>query len=364
MRRIKILDSCRGMAALIVVFHHVYTRFDYLYNAQSNPCFHTVLRFISECNREAVLFFFMLSGFSIRLSLYKGMPLTKDSLNNYLFRRFNRIVPLYLIAIAAAIVTGAVLHQLHTPDFSLFNLFGNLLFLQISKSYKGYWFSPYGDNGPLWSISFEMFYYLFFPVFIFCLKRIFRKKFLIGRTKNYTLTIAFLLSVFSIIINKAFFFPYIAFATLFYVWYGGFFLADLFLEKNLAINVFFASIASITFAALILHIIFPSASLEMLFIGSSISLIFYLLYVVRTRVSSKTRLFTDSAFNFIFYKIGRGSYALYLLHYPLILLFLHYQIQSLLLVVSAMLVLTIICIFLEEYFVKKRFSIFRLTYLK
>lgn len=364
MPRIKILDSFRGLAAFLVVFHHVYTRFYYLYDVKHFASVHNIFHFISELNREAVLFFFILSGFSIRLSLRNGMPVTKPLLNDYLFRRFNRILPLYLIAIALTALTGVIIEQLNTKDFSLPNLFGNLLFLQISTSYKGYWFSPYGNNGPLWSLSFEMFYYLFFPVFIFGMMKLFKANFTSSKADLFILSIAFLLSLVCIVINKIFFFPYIAFATLFYVWYSGFFIGNLFMKKQLYFNRSLYLLVGIMFITASLQLFFSSASVQMLFFGSVISSVFYSLYLLRRILPVNIYWRMEGFFNFFFYKIGRGSYALYLFHYPLILIFLHYKVNSMLIVILSMIVLTVLCIIVEEYFVKKRFSFLRISYLR
>src|SRR5258708_4374619 len=132
MKRIKILDSCRGLAALIVVFHHLYTRFGYLYPQENSMAIHGVLNFISQLNGEAVLFFFILSGFSIRLSLRKGLPVRKESLNEYLYRRFKRILPLYFLALLVTFIAGLIIHQTFKPDYSIRNLIGNLFFLCYS----------------------------------------------------------------------------------------------------------------------------------------------------------------------------------------------------------------------------------------
>lgn len=364
MQRIKILDSFRGLAAAIVVFHHVYSRFYYLYDTQHFKALHHIFHFVSDLNHVAVLFFFILSGFSIRLSLQKGMPVTKALLNDYLFRRFNRILPLYIIAIAATALAGIVMQQLNTADFSLTNLFGNLLFLQTSTSYKGYWFSPYGNNGPLWSLSFEMFYYLFFPFFIFCIMKLFKGNFIFSAKALYSLSAAFLLSLACIVINKIIFFPYIAFATLFYIWYSGFFIADLYLKKQVRFGAGLGILVVIMFVTAALQFVVTSASVQMLFSGSVLSAVFYLLFLVKKHFPVKIIGKTENTFNFLFYKIGRGSYALYLFHYPLLLILMWYKVSNSWVVVLSMAVLSILCITVEEYFVKKRFGFLRISYFK
>lgn len=364
MHRIKILDSFRGLAAALVVFHHVYTRFYHLCDTQHFRPLHHIFQFISDLNRAAVLFFFILSGFSIRLSLRKGMPITKLLLNHYLFRRFNRILPLYIIALAVTVLSGIIIQKIDTKDFSFANLAGNILFLQISTSYKGYWFSPYGDNGPLWSLSFEMFYYLFFPFFIFCMIKLFNDRFITTKAQLYILSIAFLLSLSCIVLNKIFFFPYVAFATLFYVWYCGFFIGDLYMKKQLHFNGGLRLMIVIIFITAALQMIVSSASVQMLFLGSLISTVFYLLYLLRHKLPGKIILKIENFFNFLFYKIGKGSYALYLFHYPLILVFLHIKVNSIWIVILSMIILSLMCISVEQYFIKKRFEFLRINYFK
>ena len=61
MQRIKILDSMRGLAASVVVFHHFYTRFPYLFAGKCPDWLQSILLFVSDLNLQAVLFFFFLS---------------------------------------------------------------------------------------------------------------------------------------------------------------------------------------------------------------------------------------------------------------------------------------------------------------
>lgn len=292
------------------------------------------------------------------------MPVTKELLNDYLFRRFNRILPLYYCALLITVITGLVTHKMGTIDFSLFNFIGNAFFLQISESYKGYWFGPYGSNGPLWSLSFEMFYYLFFPLFIWIMKKTFQKNFSSPSTPGYILCIVFLFSLFCIVINKIIFIPYIAFATLFYVWFLGFFLADLYLKNELAFNRNVAIVTILSLITYLLQFFQSSTSVTMLFSGSVIASILYLLYLIRKKISLRAVLAFETSFNFIFYKVGQGSYALYLLHFPLILLFLHYQITNWWVIILSMMALSSFCIIVEAKFVKTKFYFLRIRYFR
>jgi len=364
MKRIRILDSCRGIAALIVVFHHVYTRFTYLYPQERTMKIHGILNFISELNVEAVLFFFILSGFSIRLSLKNGLPVRKATLNEYLYRRFKRILPLYFIALCFTFICGLLIHQTGGPDYSIRNLIGNVLFLQAPESYRGYWFSPYGENGPLWSLSFEMFYYLFFPVFIFAFIRLFKTERFSGTQEKILLAVAFVLSVACILANKYFFFPYVAFARFFLLWYSGYFLADVYLRGAIRPDANFFTILLLCLAAGGLELFRHSDSMTELFEGMAILTVFYLLCILRKTAAGRVMAPLEKACNFLFFHLGKGSYALYLLHYPVILVLKYFGNISLLTIVITMVVVAIACVQLEEFFVRKKFLFLRLQYIR
>ncbi|HMH23194.1 MAG TPA: acyltransferase [Puia sp.] len=364
MNRIKILDSCRGLAALVVVFHHVYTRFGYLFPNLSQMKIYGLLNFISDLSVEAVFFFFLLSGFSIRLSLKEGMPVRKLSFNDYLYRRFRRILPLYFVALIFTFFCGMMIHAVDNPDYSARNLVGNLLFLQTPTAYKGYWFSPYGNNGPLWSLSFEMFYYLLFPPFIFLIMKVFRKENLGLKDQRMILCVAFALSLSCIVLNSLFFSPYVAFAKLFFIWYSGFFLANLYLEKGLKFDINFLLIAALTAASGLLLVLKRSDSLREFFAGSAMGTAFYLIAIMRNKWRTGFMTKLEAAFNFLFYQLGKGSYAFYLLHFPLILVLKSYANINIWTVILSLILLAYVCIRLEALFVKRKFRLFRLQYIR
>jgi peptidoglycan/LPS O-acetylase OafA/YrhL len=364
MNRIKVLDSARGLAALVVVFHHVFTRLGNLFDGISHTKMYSVLAFISNLNVQAVLFFFLLSGFSIRLSLKNGMPVNKVLLNEYLYKRFKRILPLYFLAIIFTFVCGLLTHSVDQPEYSLRNLIGNSLFLQTPQSYKGYWFSSYGTNGPLWSLSFEMFYYLFFPPFIFLMMKIFRKTSLGSRDQQVVLLISFILSVACTALNNLVFIPYIAFAKLFFIWYLGFFMANLFLEKKLKLDVNFLVCLSFVALSGALFFLKRSDSLLELFKGTILSCGVYFLFIARKKIPVYLIDRTEKVFNFLFYQLGKGSYALYLLHFPIIIILQRYQNINIAAVILVISLLAIACNQLEEFFVKKKFTLLRLRYVR
>jgi len=142
MKKLRILESLRGLASIYVAAGH------WLGEANS---FH--LKIFFQFGQEAVIVFFLLSGFVIYLSYESGR---EKSLLNYFVKRFRRI---YFPLICALLLSCVVNQKLPIKE-----LIGNLLMLQDFKSGKpGNIVSPFLANRPLWSLSYEWTFYVIFP---------------------------------------------------------------------------------------------------------------------------------------------------------------------------------------------------------
>jgi len=161
--RFEVLDSWRGICALLVaLFHFPATGFI----SQS--------AFISA-SYLFVDFFFVLSGFVITSS-YANRLSDADGLKRFALVRFGRIYPLHLFLLAAFAAFEALrllVPQLRgngaepfTGGFGLDNLLANVLLLHgVGFTDQLTW------NAPSWSISAEFFAYLLFAVAIFATGR-------------------------------------------------------------------------------------------------------------------------------------------------------------------------------------------------
>jgi peptidoglycan/LPS O-acetylase OafA/YrhL len=153
-KNIGILDSLRGGAASYVLLYHLNQMFPFSYN---------FLNYIFRFGQEAVILFFILSGFVIVYSTNKeiGFP-------QYFIKRFRRIYPLFLIALLLGYIVECLnMKSMIVPDFKI--LFANIFNLQDFETGKpGVWFPAFSGNLPLWSLSYEWwFYMLFYPIYKF-----------------------------------------------------------------------------------------------------------------------------------------------------------------------------------------------------
>lgn len=161
--RIRLVDSLRGLAALIVVVHHARTLFPHTLrpSAPTTGVFWLIEQ-VSRLNTEAVLLFFVLSGFSIRLSIEPRGLADRRELAHYALRRLLRILPPYWFALLVSYLLATWFAPLSAVATSWSTLLGNLLFVQTAVGVPGAWVLPYAGDGPLWSLSFEVFYYAAF----------------------------------------------------------------------------------------------------------------------------------------------------------------------------------------------------------
>lgn len=364
-KRIVILDSLRGIAALVVVFHHLFV-FNYkawVAKLEPIPWLLDLVRWISDRNHEAVLFFFILSGFVIYLSTRKLDFTKREDLNYYLFRRFRRILPLYWLTLGITFVLGYFSYGWEEPSFSWWSFLGNLFFLQTSPKVGEYWVAPYGVNGPLWSLAYEMFFYLFFPLYwLACQKLSSWLKASWASLNPYTLGFigALGLAIFAIGIRSIFFTPFFSFLALFIIWYSGYFLAYLYKQQKTA-DPFILILTLAMFGFQIVDALVGSDTLGSIANAWLLFLPMYLYYRTYEWSARKTRTF-KKILNRLFVRVGDGSYAIYLLHYPLLALLTRAIEAPFWLEVLLLILWCWVAILLENWINKQPWNFFKRKY--
>jgi peptidoglycan/LPS O-acetylase OafA/YrhL len=316
--RIQYLDVGRAIAALIVVEHHTMVYFGTQIAAalgQGSIAF-AVLSVVSDLNLYAVLFFFFISGWCIRLSL--GKAAGGDGATDwwvYLGQRARRILPIYWISIVWA-YGFAVAAGTTTLDTSAPTLLGNLAFLQTTA--PGGWIVPFAGNGPVWSLALEAWYYISLPLVSLALLPV-----LDTRLKRPVMGLSASLAVGigAIVLNKLTPSFFIAIWILASIWYAGFLFASC--ESAAEQWRAFMTLIGLTALMMIGMRLVKSDSLFQLAggyaIGTGIAAIAVAGRAGWFDTMPRSKMADAVAAHFAW--LGQGSYAVYVLHYPIILFF-------------------------------------------
>lgn len=172
------MDATRAVAAIAVVASHAR---DLVLSDFNGQAAWSGFYLLTGLGRQAVIIFFVISGFWIAKSVLEGAA-NSHFWRDYLVSRLSR---LYIVLIPALCLGGLVdyigHHQLGLPIYtlsdanslqegsidsiSLRNFFGNAFYLQRI------FFPVFGTNGPLWSLAYEFWFYIWFPALFLILFR-------------------------------------------------------------------------------------------------------------------------------------------------------------------------------------------------
>ncbi|MFC1884177.1 acyltransferase family protein [Thermodesulfobacteriota bacterium] len=160
MARLRGVDGIRSIACLLIVFHHLSQR---LPHQTHSPFFGELQSIFLKSAQAGVSVFFVLSGMLLSLPFWQRY-LNNDAmpgLKVYTVRRAARIMPaFYLILIVSFIMEAFFpLGQGYTIEriVSAFTFTSCLHYTTLF---------PIPINGPLWTISLEVFSYLLLPLFM------------------------------------------------------------------------------------------------------------------------------------------------------------------------------------------------------
>jgi peptidoglycan/LPS O-acetylase OafA/YrhL len=151
--RLSFIDGCRGLAAgYVAIAHIVRHQFGWTEGWLGLPWLF---------GQEAVVAFFLLSGYVIEYSVGRAHPMTAGQ---FLWRRFLRLYPLLLLALLVSYSTASLAAG-RLEDLRPAQALGNLFALQDFSSVKpGAFCDVYWGNAALWSLSYECWFYLIYTV--------------------------------------------------------------------------------------------------------------------------------------------------------------------------------------------------------
>jgi peptidoglycan/LPS O-acetylase OafA/YrhL len=177
--RDEILDLVRGLSALLVLLAHVrgFVLQD-LVELQSPGILTKAFYFATGIHHQAVMVFFVLSGYFVGGSVLEAISARRFSVHHYALARLSRLWVALIPALLLTLAFDAAGRATHPEAYagSLRTAFmsgpepgvgtalapevfaGNLLFLQTVTV------PVFGSNGPLWSLANEFWYYVLFPL--------------------------------------------------------------------------------------------------------------------------------------------------------------------------------------------------------
>jgi peptidoglycan/LPS O-acetylase OafA/YrhL len=194
-RFLQFLDGLRGLAAFYVMVGHARWMLwegyfeGYLHHPETYPLPAKLLVYfflLFSYGHQAVMLFFVLSGFLIHLRYAKQLEASPENAHfgwwGYVVRRVKRLYPPLIFAIlltylldrwGASLGYSIYFHRTPyplinlnvNPDHSLPTALGNLTFLM------GIYVPMWGSNGALWSLMFEWGFYMLYPIFWWLTKR-------------------------------------------------------------------------------------------------------------------------------------------------------------------------------------------------
>lgn len=306
------LDFVRGVAAILVLMEHLGSRLFLGYGYLQNPsAIIKLLYLLNLLGGPSVIVFFVLSGLFISRTVLKSIVDNKWSWKSYLVNRLSRLYVVLIPALFLTLITDMLAS--HFFDYNRYSdnytnikeFFGNLFYLQ--NIYVG----SYGSNGPLWSLGYEFWYYMLFPIIILLL-----------RIQKKILKVVYLCITLAIILLIGQRMSYY-----FLIWLVGM-LVLLLPATPRAKNKFFMTISFLLVClAMVMRPLVNNGRLFVehhtnnlfivdLFIGLSLGLLIYIFMhgtTKKTMTESKNKWFEKTS-----KLVASFSFSLYLIHYPII----------------------------------------------
>jgi peptidoglycan/LPS O-acetylase OafA/YrhL len=313
------LDLIRALAACAVMLGHLRALFFVDFRQLSHKSWPIdALYFLTGFGHQAVVVFFVLSGFLISSTVIRSHVLGKWSWRDY---AVNRATRLYVVLVPGLLLgffwdrlgsslfaakgiysqpltdlgPAVPLHNL-TPGYFL----GNLFFLQTILC------DTFGSNGPLWSLANEFWYYVLFPVALAACLAWMRRR----------LRVAILLSCFAIFIGA-----FVGRGILigFLIWLAGCLLV--LLHSRVQVRSRFAALGMLCFASVLSGVIFAVARvLQQNPLLSDLEVGFVFTFFLFTVLQIAVRR-SASPYSALVHRFAGFSYSLYVLHFPFLLFF-------------------------------------------
>lgn len=312
------LDLFRGLSALIVLASHLRAAlFVDFYTLAEPSYFEKIFYFITSLGHQAVMVFFVLSGFFVGGSILNHK-------NNFKFRGYliARLSRLWVVLIPALFFTALIdqITNFYLPELiegsfyknlssgpnnnyssSILTFLGNISFLQTS------YVSSFGTNSPLWSLANEFTYYMLFPMIMIVIGRL-----------QYSFTYKFYFSIL-LLIFIFFLAHYFLYGFIIWLFGVGVYIVYTRVDKNFNFIFFLISVIFFCFSIInskidiIMKLFNISDSIDLI-IGFTFAM--FLISIKNENLNNKLKkkiyLFSQ--------KLSDISYSLYVFHFPIVML--------------------------------------------
>jgi len=307
------LNFLRWISAFLVLIAHLRSViFVGAKDAGSLNVFWKIFYLLTDFGYQAVMVFFVLSGFLVGSSILKRAKNNNLSFINYLL--YDRGVRIYIVLIPAitltafldiygltnfdkiGVYTGNL--ELSSLSYSVANRLGLDIFLGNLLMLQGSIVPTFGSNFPLWSLAYEVWYYILF----FSIVSILSKKHIFVKFIYLNIII---LSIFLLNINIILYFS---------IWLLG--VLIWFVYKKIKINKYFVFTLFFVFLMMNrLHIFIVENRFLIDFLLSA-TIAMLIMLVMQNKIAIYNSFINKFLSNF--------SYSLYLTHFPLLLFILTY----------------------------------------
>lgn len=324
----RFLDVIRGISAIVVMFYHVI-----LIYILPKVGLRGYLDGVAEVLASyAVMAFFVISGFVITISILKNIERNDGQFkpSEFMVSRLVRLYPPLINSLVLTIGVYSLIHNFNLHGSESFRLAGDLFVIREkaildwdnilwSLIFLQGFFSKEAApslNGPLWSLSYEFWYYMVAMFFV---------GWLVNKRQFWGwLMIIVLLPL--VYIEHLFFFPFLS------TWLAGSVWALLYIKRQIIekqFKVLFGPIV-VGITALVIFIVYKNGHLVIAnpYIGSLSMFTQSLICWLGMLVAMRFILWQEGrSFNFFRAdQLAKFSYTLYVIHFPLLILgfsFLH-----------------------------------------
>jgi peptidoglycan/LPS O-acetylase OafA/YrhL len=319
-------DLIRAIAAFLVLLTHLRAGLFVTYNEIKEPnLFLKALYFITSLGHQSVVIFFVLSGYFISLSVLKYNYHKSWSWSDYLIDRFSRIYTVLIPALFFTLFLDNLGIYFFGYDYNYGHYYYNnqhsnlITFIGNIFNLQNIYVDTYGSNNPLWSLNYEFWYYILFPLIFITL----------SMKIKYMKKIIYLVIIFSILMLVGF-----EISLYFIIWLLGtaVLISPSINIKSLYCKIVLSSITIFLFLCAIYYSRLSSVGetpsvfdrfLGDFIVGITFSLIMYLIlqYLSNEQKVQKGGSLRFSKFSRFF---ANFSFTLYLIHYPVIVFMMNF----------------------------------------